>query len=472
MFEVLGRKVQVRKQGMNDIKDAEFITEEKGSVVYVALVAFVAAVGGLLFGFDTAVIAGAIEFLEPHFALSKEMLGFVVASAILGCIPGAALAGIASDKFGRRKILLVCAVFFAVSAVWSGLARSLPEFVVARFLGGLGVGAASMLSPMYIAEISPARIRGRLVSLNQLAIVTGILTAYFTDFFIVKIDVAAEWRWMFASETAPAVLFFLLLLLVPESPRWLIKRGRDANALTILTKVGGKSHAQTEIADIKNTIACEADSVGQLFHPGLRIALTIGIVLAVFQQITGINIIMYYAPTIFKRAGSAIDTSLLQAVAVGGVNLLATLVAIYVVDKFGRKVLLLAGSIGMAVFLILVGLAFSKESQNAYLILACILGYVACFAASLGPVVWVVISEIFPTRIRGRAMAIATVSLWIACALVAQVFPIMLKYLRDSITFSIFAAMCIINFIFVLKVVPETKGKTLEQIEKHWLKNN
>jgi sugar porter (SP) family MFS transporter len=447
----------------NSIKSSE----KSGSAVYVLLVCLVAAVGGLLFGFDTAVIAGANPFLKAHFELTDGMQGFVVASAILGCIPGAIFAGMMSDRFGRKKILLLCAVFFAASAVWSGLAGTLPEFVIARFLGGIGVGAASMLSPMYIAEISPAIIRGRLVSLNQLAIVTGILVAYFTDYFLVGIP-ETNWRWMFGSETLPAVIFFALLLTVPESPRWLAKQQRQDEALEILTKVGGKKHAEIEFAEIKNSIEHEEATIAQLFHPGMRVALIIGIAMAVLQQITGINIIMYYAPTIFQAAGSAIDASIIQAVAVGGMNLVATLVAIYMVDKFGRKILLLVGSAGMAVFLLLVGLALQGESQNAYLVVIFVVCYVGFFAVSLGPVVWVVISEIFPTKVRGRAMAIATVFLWTTNAVVTQIFPLMLDCLAPIITFGFFAAMSVITFIFVMLVVPETKGKTLEEIEKLW----
>lgn len=442
--------------------------QDSGSLAYVLLVSVVAAVGGLLFGFDTAVIAGANPFLKAHFELSEAMLGFAVASAIIGCIFGAAFAGTTSDRFGRKRILLLCAVLFAISAIGSAIPRTLVQFVIARFIGGLGVGAASMLSPMYIAEISPARIRGRLVSLNQLAIVTGILIAYFVDLFAADIP-DINWRVMFGSETLPAVLFFLLLLTVPESPRWLAKQQRQDEALAILTKVGGKSHAEAEMAEIKQAVAQEQDSIGQLFHPGMRVALIIGIALAILQQITGINIVMYYAPTIFASAGATIGTSLMQAVAVGAVNLTFTLVAIWAVDKFGRKVLLLAGSAGMGIFLALVGGVFHYGKLEGPWVLLFILGYIACFASSLGPVVWVVISEIFPTRIRGRAMGIATVCLWVACATVAQVFPIMLEKLDGALTFGIFAVMCAITFVFVLLVVPETKGKTLEQIEKYWM---
>ncbi len=443
--------------------------EDSGSAVYVFLVCAVAAVGGLLFGFDTAVIAGTIPFLTKHFALSEAMLGWAVSSVLVGCIFGASFAGSASDRFGRKKVLLVCAVLFAISAVGSAIPRNLTEFIIARFIGGLGVGAASMLSPMYIAEISPAKIRGRLVSLNQLAIVVGILVAFFVDFLLVDIP-DTNWRWMFGSEILPAVLFLLLLLAVPESPRWLVKQQRDDEALAILARVGGKTCAKAEMAEIKEAIVQEENSVAQLFHPGMKVALIIGVALAILQQVTGINVVMYYAPKIFARAGSTVDASLLQTVVVGVVNLTFTLVAIRVVDKLGRKPLLLIGSAGMGLFLTLVGGAFHYDKLEGPWVLLFILGYIACFASSMGPVVWVVMSEIFPTRIRGRAMSIATVCLWIACFLVSLTFPTMLEKLDGAVTFGIYAVMCAITFVFVLLVVPETKGKTLEEIEKRWMK--
>lgn len=443
------------------------VAEKTRSAVYVLLICLVTAVGGLLFGFDTAVIAGANPFVKEHFALTDGMLGFAVASAILGCIPGAAFAGTMSDRFGRKKVLLMCAVFFAASAVWSGLAGSLTGFILARFLGGIGVGAASMLSPLYIAEISPARIRGRLVSLNQLAIVTGILAAYFTDFFLVGIP-ETNWRWMFGSETLPAALFFFLLLTVPESPRWLAKQRRSEEALTILANVGGREYAEKEFSEIKYAIDQEEGAVTQLFHPPMRTALIIGVAMAVFQQITGINIVMYYAPNIFQAAGASVDASLLQAVAVGGMNLAATLVAIYLIDRLGRRILLLLGSAGMAVFLLLLGVALQARHQRAAWVVACVICYVGFFAISLGPVVWVVISEIFPTKVRGRAMAIATVCLWATNATATQVFPAMLDRLSPIITFGFFAFMSLASFVFVLTMVPETKGVSLEQIETFW----
>ena len=458
---------------------------DEGSLFYVARVCFVATIGGLLFGFDTAVISGTIPFITKYFSLSDAMLGWTVSSLLVGAVLGAGFAGTASDRFGRKKVLLLCAVLLTISAVCAAIPRTLTGLILARFIGGLGVGAASMLSPMYIAEIAPARIRGRLVSLNQLAIVIGILLAFFADYRlkdipdgVLKFQVlsfpfelpSANWRWMFGSQSLGAVLFFVFLFFVPESPRWLAKQKREAEAAAILTKVGGADHAKAELSEIKEALGQEQDSLAMMLQPGMKLALVIGIVLAVLQQVTGINVVMYYAPVIFAKAGSSVDSSLLQAVAVGVTNLIFTLVAVWGVDRFGRKVLLLAGSSGMGVFLALLSGAFHYGKLEGPWVLLCVLGYVACFCVSLGPVVWVMISEIFPNRVRGRAMSIATVCLWIACFLVSQTFPIMLKNLAGAATFGIYAMMCAVTFVFVFWMVPETKGKTLEEIEKHWLR--
>ena len=451
----------------------ERISVAKSSFVLRA--AIVAALGGLLFGYDTAVIAGAIGFLKIHFDLSAAMQGWAASSALIGCIIGAMIAGVLSDWLGRKRALLISAVLFTISAIGSAVPQNLTQFVIARLIGGVGVGAASLVSPLYIAEISPARIRGRLVSLNQLAIVSGILLIYFVNAIIASFgddawNAAVGWRWMFGSETIPAALFFLLLFLVPESPRWLTKQGREDEAFGILEKIAGNRQAEIELAEIKNTIAQETGSIMQLLKPGMRTALIIGIVLAILQQITGINAIMYYAPVIFKSTGIGTQAALLQTVLVGAVNLAFTLVAIRLIDRAGRKALLLAGSGGMTIMLALIGLAFYWQKLQGPWVLIFILLYIACFAASLGPVVWVVISEIFPTRIRGRAMSIATVFLWVACYLVSQTFPMLLEGLGSAGTFWLYMAMSAINFVFVLKVVPETKGRTLEEIERSWMR--
>lgn len=446
-----------------------------GSMTYVFLLASVAALGGLLFGYDTAVISGAIGFLAERFQLGAVAKGWAASSALVGCMVGAASAGVLSDQLGRKRVLLVSAVAFLVSAIWAALPRTLAEFVVARIVGGFGIGAASMLSPLYIAEVSPARVRGRLVSINQLAIVSGMVIVYFVNAYIASLgdtawNVALGWRWMFGSGALPAVVFLLLLFAVPESPRWLTKQGRDAEAMAVLVRVGGAKHAEDEMRDIQQTIAQESGSLLQLFQPGIRVALVIAVVLAVLQQITGINVVLYYAPEIFKNAGLPVSTAMNDTVLVGLVNMLFTLVAIWLVDQLGRKPLLLLGTLGMGASLALLGGAYYFQMLHGKWVLLCTLLYVASFASAMGPVVWVIMSEIFPTRIRGRAMSIATVCLWVACYLVSQTFPWMLETFQGALTFWFYAAMCGVALAFIGLCVPETKGKTLEQIERSWLR--
>lgn len=444
---------------------------------YVVLLSAVAALGGLLFGYDTAVISGAIGYLSEHFGLGDHMKGWAASSALVGCIVGAAFAGVLSDWLGRKKLLLLSAVLFAMSAVASAVPQTVSQFVLARILGGLGVGAASMLSPLYIAEVSPANIRGRMVSLNQLAIVGGMLVVYFVNALIARYgyglggepwNVAWGWRWMFGSETLPALLFFGLLFLVPESPRWLIKNGRNDAAQAILARVGGSVHADREVREIADAIAHEDRSLLQLFRPGLRIAIGIGITLAVLQQVTGINVVLYYAPEIFKSVGRTANIAIYETVVVGIVNVSFTLVAIWVVDRVGRKPLLLAASAGMGTALFALGAAFHLEKFEGLWVLFFVLAYVASFAVAMGPVVWVVLSEIFPTRVRGTAMSVATVCLWIACYAVSQTFPWLLANLKGN-SFFLYGTMCIVSFLFVLLWVPETKEKTLEEIERRWM---
>jgi SP family xylose:H+ symportor-like MFS transporter len=353
-------------------------------------------------------------------------------------------------------------------------------FVVFRIIGGVGVGAASMSSPMYIAEISPARMRGRLVSVNQFAIVTGFLVVYFVNYFIALQGDAGwneqvGWRWMFGSESLPAVLLLVLLFVVPESPRWLTKQGREGEALEILTRVDGAEYAQAELGEIKEAIAHESGSLGQLLQPGMKIVLVIGIALAVLQQVTGINVFLYFGTEIFEKMGSGRNAALLQTVIVGSVNLTFTVIAIWTVDKLGRKPLMMIGSTGMGVCLVAMGLAAYLQSTGLWMLLF-ILGYIACFALSVGPVTWVILSEIFPTRIRGRAMAIATVCLWIANYIISQTFPMMDEHpwlvatFHRGFPFWLYGAFCAVLLVFVWRFVPETKGKTLEEIERHWLR--
>ncbi len=454
--------------------ESSSIKPEDGSMVYVALISMVAALGGLLFGYDTAVISGSIGFLKTHFDLSAMQMGWAASSALVGCILGAGFAGVLSDRLGRRRVLIISAILFTISAVGSAIPRNLTQFIIARMLGGVGVGAASMLSPLYIAEIAPARVRGRLVSLNQLAIVFGMLVVYFVNSRIAGVgneewNVSLGWRWMFGSETLPAIIFWAMLYFVPESPRWLTKQGRSSEALAILSSIGGYRHAEAELKDIEETIAQERGSILDLLKPGIRIALIIGIALAILQQITGINTVIYYAPEIFKSAGLQSTKAINDTVIVGAVNMIFTIVAIWLVDKLGRKPLLMLAAAGMGISLTLLGSAFHFDKTEGPWILLFILTYVASFATAMGSVVWVVMSEIFPTKIRGRAMSIATVVLWISCFLVSQFFPLMLERLGGEVFF-VYAGICGIAFVFFAIFVPETKRKSLEEIERMFLK--
>lgn len=449
--------------------------EKQGKKSYVYKITIVAAVGGLLFGYDTAVVAGAIGFIQKRFDLSAAMMGWIASCALIGCIAGAMFSGYLSDKFGRKKVLILSAILFAVSSIGTSVPHDLTLFVIFRIIGGLGIGIASMISPMYITECAPAEIRGRLVSINQLGIVTGILLIYFVNAGIAGLhdeawNINTGWRWMFGSGIFPSIIFFILLMFVPESPRWLAQAGRSDEAEKILEKINGTAKAKEELKEIQHALNTETSSFAELFKPGLRTALIIGIILSILSQVTGINAIMYYAPEIFKSTGDGSGSALLQTILVGVVNLLFTLVAIKYVDKAGRKGLLLAGSAGMAICLAIVGFAFYFEAVKGYLVLIAILAYIACFALSLGPLTFVVIAEIFPNRARGRAMAICLFFLWTAVYCVSQFFPMLLESIGSAFTFWIFMAMSVIAFVFVWKIVPETKGKTLEEIERTWHK--
>ena len=444
------------------------------------LVCLVAAFGGLLFGYDTAVISGAIGFLQERFALSPAQTGWAASCALLGCIAGVAIAGTMNDRFGRKKVLVLAAVMFLISALGTAFPKTLLQFIIFRFIGGVGVGAASMTSPLYIAEMSPSKIRGRMVSVNQFAVIFGMLVVYFVNYFIAgqgdtAWNVQTGWRWMFGSEAIPAALLLILLFFVPESPRWLIKQKQNDRARGILARIGGTVHAQTELEDIERAIAQESSSLKQLFSRGIRYAVMIGILLAVFQQICGINVFLYYAPEIFKNLGTKTDVALLETIVVGIVMLTFTVVAIFTVDKLGRKPLLIIGYIGMTAALAAMGTTMYLGNMGAWVLLF-LLTYIACFAMSAGPVVWVILSEIFPTRIRGRAMATATLFVWISNFIVSQTFPMMdenewlVAKFNHAFPFWLYAIFCVCALLFTLRFVPETKGRTLEQIEASWLK--
>ncbi|MEM7626336.1 MAG: sugar porter family MFS transporter [Planctomycetota bacterium] len=436
--------------------------------MYLTTIVLVATLGGLLFGYDTAVISGAIGFLQQHFELSAAMKGWAASSALVGCVVGVAMAGGMNDRLGRRTTLIVAAVLFLISAVGSAVPHTLTEFIVFRVIGGVGVGAASMTSPMYIAEVSPARLRGRMVSINQFAIIFGMLVVYFVNYFIAlsgseQWNIDTGWRWMFGSEAIPALLLLVLLFFVPESPRWLIKQGNPEKARRTLTRIDGAIRAEREMAEINTALGHEGDSIGQLFRPGMRWVLFIGVGLAVLQQVTGINVFLYYAPEIFKTVtGADADVALLQTIVVGAVNLLFTVVAIWTVDRVGRKPLMMIGSAGMGLSLVAIGAAATFNLIGAWLLIF-MLGYIACFAVSVGPVTWVILSEIFPTKIRGRAMAIAALCLWVANFVVSQTFPMMdeqpwlVKTFNHGFPFFVYAAFCVVLMLIMTKL-PETKG--------------
>lgn len=452
---------------------------QNGSIGYLVMVSAAAAIGGLLFGYDTGVINGSLDFVVSKFDLSANMKAWAASSALLACIPGVLFAGALSDRLGRKKVLVFAAAAFLISAVGTAFPRNITEFIIFRVIGGLGVGAASMTSPMYIAEISPARIRGRMVSINQFAIVAGMLVVYFVNYFIGGFHDEAwntdfGWRWMFGSESIPAAILLLLMFIVPETPRWLAKQGRHAEALEILAHVDGAEYAKSELAEIETTVSYESGSLNQLFRPGMRVVLVIGVVLAVLQQVTGINVFLYFGSEIFKDlGGEKIDAALLQQVLVGAVNLIFTIIAIWMVDKLGRKPLLIIGAAGMGISLFAMGLAGMYEATGMW-ILIFVLGYIACFALSLGPVVWVVLSEIFPTKIRGRAMAMATFCLWLSNSIVSYTFVMMdentflIEKFNHGFPFFIYGGLCVVTILFVWRFVPETKGKSLEEIEKTW----
>ena len=452
------------------------MTELKVNQRFLYLIAAIAAFGGLLFGYDTAVISGAIGNIQTKFNLSAEAMGGAASAAIWGCVVGVAFTGYLSDRVGRKKVLILAAVLFAVSAIASAMPENITQFVIARFIGGLGVGMASMLSPLYISEIAPAHNRGMLVTLYQLAIVLGINLIYFINLLIAGIgdetwNVEVGWRYMLGSEAIPAMLFLGLLFLVPESPRWLAKQGRDSEALQVLDRIHTDGKGQSILDEIKATLLEEKGSLRELFTTGLRTPLIIGVVLAVFSQITGINAIIYYAPEIFKSLGFGSESALLQTVLIGSVNTIFTFVAIWLMDRAGRRKLLLWGVSGMIICLFGMGLSFYLDWSSGPILLFFILGFIASFASSLGPIPWVLISEIFPNRNRGLAMSISILCLWLGVVAVTYFFPVLLERVGGAYTFWIFMINAIILVIFIWRMVPETKQKTLEEIELGWRRN-
>ena len=456
---------------------------KKFNHAYIFGISMVSAMGGLLFGYDWVVIGGAKPFYERFFdiASSANLQAWAMSSALIGCVLGAVTSGVISEKFGRKWPLLLSALLFTVASLGTGIASSYQFFIVFRIIGGVGIGLASALSPMYIAEVAPSHLRGRFVSLNQMTIVIGILAAQVINLLIAdKVPLGATdefirnswngqigWRWMFYVCTFPASLFFILTFFLPESPRWLIKAGKADKAFPTLKKIGGETYARDEMAAIQASLIDVSEKVDYkvLFSPKFRSILVIGVVLAVFQQWCGINTVFNYAEEIFTAAGYGVSDTLFNIVITGSVNLIFTLVAMFTVDKWGRKKLMLFGSIGLAINYLLLGTAFFLGIKGIA-VLSLVVIAIGIYAMSLAPIVWVILSEIFPNRIRGAAMALATFSLWIACFVLTFTFPLLNKSFGAAGTFWVYAGICLLGFFFIMKRLPETKGKSLEEIEK------
>ena len=458
--------------------------DKRGSPLYLFLACLVAGLGGLLFGFDTAVISGAEGPITHRFELSEFMEGWIVTSALVGCLFGSAIAGMLADRFGRKKVMLLAAVLFVLCSLGSAVPLTPWHLVVARLVGGTGIGIASMLSPMYIAEIAPARRRGGLISTYQLAITIGVAAAFFSNYGLVYlaknhagiyhgallrwIFVDEVWRGMLLAGVLPASVLFLLLFFVPESPRWLTKQGLTDEALGILARISGHEQASREMREIAETLAQESGSLRQLLEPGIQPALWIGILLPFLSQICGINVIIYYGPKVLEQAHLSKDAALLWQVMFGSVGVVATTAAIFTVDKLGRKPLLLIGLTGVGLTLFLGGLMFilSAPAMAILVVFAC---YLAFFNFSYGSVCWIIISEIFPTAIRGRAMSLCVFSLWAGCNVVALTFPSALTAYGAAWTFWLYALTIPSALLLVAMRIPETKGKSLEQIERTWV---
>ncbi|HET9101054.1 MAG TPA: sugar porter family MFS transporter [Acidobacteriaceae bacterium] len=440
---------------------------------YAWLVCGVAAIAGLLFGFDIAVINGAIVFLRLQFHLTDLETEFAVSSLLVGCIAGASLAGWLSDRYGRSRMLSFSALLFAVSSLASALPRDFMQFGVARFIGGIAIGIASMLAPLYIAEVSPARIRGRLVSLNQMAIVSGILLAYLTNWGL-SFSGASSWRWMFAAMIVPSLALFIGLFFVPESPRWLMEQDREADARVILSRVEGPERAERQLVQIRESLKVEASKFGDILAPALRRPLFLVVALAILQQITGINTVLFYGSLIWQRElGDHSASTVIGANAtIGAINFLVTIAALWLIERSGRRPLLMFSSGCMAVCQLMLGLAFLLQPPPAPLVLGAMLLCVAAFAIGLGPATWVVMAELFPTRVRGRAMSIANVMLWISSFVLTFTFLSLIRAITITGAFCLYSFLCVLTFLLVWRMVPETQGKTLEEIETLWSPDN
>lgn len=457
------------------------------NVKYVWMTCLVAAMGGLLFGYDWVVIGGAKPFYEPFFGLVGEgkawLAGWAMSAALAGCLAGALLSGALTDRLGRKRLLILAAILFTASAVCTALAQGYHAFIAARILGGIGIGLASNVSPMYIAELAPTEMRGRFVSVNQLTIVIGVLAAQIVNLLIyhhapvdkeATVDVILAswngqtgWRWMFGAETIPAGLFLLLALSIPESPRWLMKQARKEEARAILARIGGAAYADAEVADIEDTLHGEQNVVhyGALLQPRLLKILGLGVFIAVFQQWCGINVIFNYAEEIFRAAGYDVSGMMLNIVITGVVNLAFTFVAIRTVDRWGRRPLMLLGAGGLMGTYAILGTCYFLELKGV-VVLAVVLTAIACYAMTLAPITWVLLAEIFPNRIRGAAMSVCVSALWIACFLLTVTFKPINDALGAAGTFWLYGAICGLGFVVLYLRVPETKGQSLEDIER------
>lgn len=449
--------------------------EKKHSLWYVILIAASAGMAGLLYGFDTAVISGAIGYLQEIYNLSPAMEGWVISCVMVGGVTGVALSGFLSDRWGRKKLLMMSAIFFIISALGSAFAIDVTTLVLARILGGLGIGFASALSVTYISECAPPAIRGRLGSLYQLFTIFGICATFYINYFVANSGthewgLELGWRWMLGYGTIPGIIFLFLLFFIPESPRYLIQKGKDKEAFHILKRINGDEVAKKEAKEIKASIEVEqSSSVKELVKPGLRMAMGVGIFLALFNQVIGMNAVTYYGPDIFRSVGFENNTEFLATSIIGSVQVVFTILAIFLIDKLGRKKLMAIGSSLMAIFMLLIGSVFYFEpASSGVLLIILIAGFTASFCVSMGPIPWIMIPEIFPNHLRAKAVGIATIFLWGANWAIGQFTPVLINNMGSSFTFWMFAVINVICFIFVMTIVPETKNKTLEEIGQLW----